>query len=92
MKQLKTKNVRAQCVYPAQLRIYLDTGVKTFPTLMEAALPLRDLGIKVRMDERDRHAQEMSKARWSMQSKDRRGLGTVFLSDADLKVFLLQKD
>lgn len=54
MKRLKMKDMRAQCVYPAQIRIYLEMGVKTFPTLMDPALTLRDLGIKVRVDERGR--------------------------------------
>lgn len=88
MKQLKMKNLRAQCIYPAQIRIYLETGVKTFPTLMDAAPTLRDLGIKVRVDERDRQAREISKARWSMQGKGRRGSTTAQLSDADLQAFL----
>ncbi len=91
MKQLKTKNVRAQCVYPAQIKIYLEAGVKTFPTLMDATLPLRELGIKVRVNERDRQTREISKARWSVQGKGGRGLGTASLSDSDLQVFL-QKD
>ncbi len=77
MKQLKTKNVRAQCVYPAQIKIYLEAGVKTFPTLMDATLPLRELGIKVRVNERDRQTREISKARWSVQGKGGRGLGTA---------------
>lgn len=47
MKQLKMKNVRAQCIYPAQIRIYLETGLKTFPTLADAAPLLWDLGVKV---------------------------------------------
>lgn len=51
MKQLRTKNVRVQCVYPAQIRIYLETGVKTFSTLVDAALQLRELGINVRVNE-----------------------------------------
>lgn len=63
MKQLKMRNVRAQCIYPAQIRIYLETGVKTFPTLMDAALLLQDLGIKVRVDKHDRQVREILRAR-----------------------------
>lgn len=51
VKQLKMKNVRAQCIYPAQIKVYLETGVKTFPNPMDAAPLLRDLGVKVRVDE-----------------------------------------
>ncbi len=58
---------------------------------MDAALPLRELGIKVRVNERDRQTREMSKARWSEQGKGGRGLGTASLSDLDLQAFL-QKD
>ncbi len=58
---------------------------------MDATLPLRELGIKVRVNERDRQTREISKARWSVQGKGGRGLGTASLSDSDLQVFL-QKD
>ena len=36
IKQLKEKGIRAGCRFPAQLRVTLETGVKTFPTLVEA--------------------------------------------------------
>ncbi|KAL1268671.1 hypothetical protein QQF64_034034 [Cirrhinus molitorella] len=77
-----------QCVYPAQIRIYLEAGVKTFPTLMDAALPLWELGIKARVNERDRQEREIWKARWSVQGQGGRGLGTALLADTDLQAFL----
>lgn len=49
---------------------------------MDAALPLRDLGIKVRMDKQE----EILRARWSVQGKGGRG-STTALSDADLQAF-----
>ncbi len=58
---------------------------------MDAALSLLELGIKVRVNERDRQVREISKARWSVQGKGGRGLNTASLSDTDLQVFL-QKD
>lgn len=61
-------------------------GVKTFLTLMDAALPLRDLGIKVQVDKQDRQVREISKARCSVQGG--RGSSTALLSDADLQAFL----
>lgn len=82
VKQLKLKNICAQCVYPAQIRIHLQTGVKPFLTLMDAEVPLRDQGIKVRVNEQDRQTREISRARWSVQGKGGRRRNTV-LSDAD---------
>ncbi|KAJ4920553.1 hypothetical protein JOQ06_023084 [Pogonophryne albipinna] len=36
IKQLKEKNIKAQSPYPAQLKLFLATGVRVFPTLVEA--------------------------------------------------------
>ncbi|KAF3844296.1 hypothetical protein F7725_007459 [Dissostichus mawsoni] len=45
IKKLKEKNVKANSPYPAQLKVFLASGTKTFTTLMEAAPMLRDMGI-----------------------------------------------
>lgn len=36
VKQLRTKNIRARCIFPAQLRVALEDGEKTFPTMSDA--------------------------------------------------------
>lgn len=36
IKRLREKNIKAQSPYPAQLKVFLDTGVKVFPSLLEA--------------------------------------------------------
>lgn len=46
IKKLK-ENVKAQSPYPAQQKVFLDSGIKTFATLMEAAPMLKDMGIHV---------------------------------------------
>lgn len=53
IKQLKDKKVKAQSPFPAQLKIHLETGVKIFPTLADAAPTLKEMGIHVAVDERD---------------------------------------
>ncbi|KAK5614518.1 hypothetical protein CRENBAI_020673 [Crenichthys baileyi] len=40
--------------YPAQLKVFLDTGTKTFTTVEEAAPMLKEMGIKVKEDRLER--------------------------------------
>ena len=47
VKQLKDKNIKAKCMYPARLRMTVDSEEKTFQMVMDAALVLRDLKIQV---------------------------------------------
>ena len=61
IKQLKEKGIQAKCRFPAQLRVVLESGVKTFPTLVEAAPTLMELGIAVQVSERERLEQELSR-------------------------------
>lgn len=65
VKQLKQKNISAKCIYPAQLRIFTGDGEKTYSTLTHALLALQELGIRVRVDERERMESELSRYRWS---------------------------
>ena len=44
IKQLKKMDIQARCLYPAQLRVKLNTGEKTFASLTSAALLLKELG------------------------------------------------
>lgn len=51
IKKWKEINIRAQSPYPAQL--FLDTGVKVFPSLWVAKPTLTELGINDEMEEWD---------------------------------------
>lgn len=53
IKELKKCIIKAQSPYTAQLRLFLDTGIKTFPCLLEAQSSLRELGFPVKVDEGD---------------------------------------
>lgn len=55
IKQLKENKIKAQSPVPAQLKIHLDSGVKTFTTLSEAAPTLRKIGINVNVIPGSRH-------------------------------------
>ncbi|CAG5865923.1 unnamed protein product [Menidia menidia] len=54
IKQLKERNVKAQSPYPAQLKVFLDTGKKTFSKVEEAAPMLKEMGITVKEDRLER--------------------------------------
>ncbi|KAJ4920541.1 hypothetical protein JOQ06_024740 [Pogonophryne albipinna] len=54
IKQLKKKDILARCIYPAQLKLKLGTGEKTYTTLSSAAEVLKGLGVDVRCGERER--------------------------------------
>lgn len=58
-----SKGIRAKCPYPAQLRISLETGEKTFSTLMDATLTLRELEIAVRVKEKEQLERETTGGR-----------------------------
>lgn len=47
IKKLKEKNIKAQSPYPVQLKLFLETGTKTFNTLTEAAPVLKEMEIEV---------------------------------------------
>ncbi len=63
IKELKKKNVKAQSSYPAQLKVFLDSGTKTFSTLMEAAPMLKDMGINVEEERVERLQRVMTQSR-----------------------------
>lgn len=87
IKQLKQKNIKAKCIYPAQLRMLTKDGEKTYPTLTEAARALQECGIQVRVDERERMERELAEHRWSTVG-GRRARDTARFSSADVKAFL----
>lgn len=83
IKQLKEKGVQARCRYPAQLRINLESGIKTFPTLIEAIPTLQEIGIAIKISEREKIERELSRESWNRWENGRRGENGT-LSDADL--------
>ena len=88
IKQLKKKDIQARCLYPAQLRIKLNTGEKTFTSLTGAATLLRELGVNVRYEERERIEEELKDGWRSQEGRKRR----AFLSTADFKALLQEGD
>ena len=72
IKQLKKKGLQARCRFSAQLRVNLVTGVKTFPTLIEALPTLGELGVSMQVSEREKMEWELSKDSWKRQG-NRRG-------------------
>ena len=65
IKKLKEKKVKAQSPYPAQLKIFLDSGTVTFNTLAEAVPTLNGMGITVKEeDATDKIRRMMTEASW----------------------------
>lgn len=88
IKQLKDKNVRAVSPFPAQLRIFLDSGTKTFTTLARAAPTLEELGINIKVDEYESCREELLGDSWATVSGK---TGDEMLSVKDMQA-LLQGD
>lgn len=86
IKQLKEKKIKAVSPFPAQLKIYFDHGPKTFSTLTEAAPTLKDMGIPIRVDEREDIRDKLSRNTWTVASKG--AAGDAALSIADLQAFV----
>ena len=53
IKQLKQKGIQAKCLYPARLKLKMDSGEKTFPSLTRAADALKELGVQAHREEAD---------------------------------------
>ena len=91
IKQLKEKKVKAQSPFPAQLKIHLDSGVKTFTTLSEAAPTLKKMGINIKVDEREDLQKELLHNPVATASaSNRAGLSTM--TNADLQAFVRGDD
>lgn len=82
IKKLKEKNIRAQSPYPAQLRLYLDSGTKQFPSLLEAQSTLEELGVETGMEDRDILERQLVQEGWSTQGGRRK---KQQLSTADIR-------
>ncbi|CAL9703923.1 unnamed protein product [Knipowitschia caucasica] len=86
IKQLKERKMRAVSPFPAQLKIQMDSGVKTFSTLAQAAPTLKQLGIKVNISEREiRREDLLHNNTWTTRSKDP---GNTTMASADLDLLL----
>ena len=58
--------MKAQSPYPAQLKVFLESGTKTFTTPKEEAAPmLRDMGIDVEEDKTETLQKEMAQGSWT---------------------------
>lgn len=86
IKQLKQKNIKAKCIYPAQLKMFTESGENTYPTLADAITTLQELNIQVQVDERMLMERELSHYRWSNVGR-RRGKEPVVLLGKDIKAF-----
>lgn len=91
IRQLKKKDITARSFNPAQLKISLTTGDKTFSTLADALPTLQELGIKTQMGERDALEMELSKTRWQTRRGGRHRINQATMSDADVKAFFSEQ-
>ena len=74
IKKLKEKNIKARTIYPAQIKITLDTGDRVFPSLWDARETLERFGIKVDAEERDDvFNRELTRDGWRTQGGKRKG-------------------
>lgn len=88
IKKLKEKNVKAQSPYPAQLKVFLDSGIKTFATLMWAAPMLKNMGISVEEDENDRLQRMIMKDSWTTATGQRRKKRQPHITEADFQAII----
>lgn len=62
IKQLKQKkNIKAKTLYPAQIKIWMGNGDKTYSTIVEALLVLQELGVHIQVSEGERIETAMSR-------------------------------
>lgn len=88
IKQLKQKNVKARCLYPAQLRMVVRSEEKTFQTLMDAAPTLWDMNVHTRIDERDKTERALTRHRWERQdSRGWRRNTNILLTEDECRFF-----
>lgn len=92
VKQLKEKNVKAKCLYPARLRMMVGSEEKAFQTVMDATQVLKDLNIQVPADERDKVERELVRHRWERRSANRGGRNVSTLTVDDWSFFFPSAD
>lgn len=88
VKQLKQRGIQAKCLYPARLKVKMDSGEKTFPSLTNAADTLREMGVEVQCGERERIEEKLTGG-WNISAKRRK---TNMLAIADLKAMIQEED
>lgn len=87
VKQLKEKNVKAKCLYPARLRMMVGSEEKTFQTVMDTAQVLKDLNIQIRADERDKVERELARHRWERWAANQGGRHVNMFTENDCRFF-----
>lgn len=87
VKQLKEKNVKAKCMYPARLRMMVESEEKTFQTVMDAAQMLQDLNIQVQVDKRNKVEREFARHRWERWAANRGGRNVSMFTEEDCRFF-----
>lgn len=90
IKKLRERNIKAQAPYPAQVTVFLDTGIKTFPSLSEAQPILKELGVKAVVDERDVLERELLNDRWRIQGN--KGCEGQMLSPKEIRMIMNSVD
>lgn len=85
---MKQKGMQAKCLYPARLKLKMDSGERIFPTLTSAADTLRELGVQVQCGEKE-HIEEQLTEGWNSGSKRKR---KGMLATADLKAMMEEED
>lgn len=88
IKKLKEKNVKAQSPYPVQLKVFLDSGTKTFATLTEAAPTLKDMGINVDEDRMERLQRVMMQSSWTTATGQRGRRRQPHITEADVNALM----
>lgn len=75
--------MRAKCIYPTELKILTDEGDKTYSSLSDAVPVLRELGIQVRLDEREKMEHKLARYRRSTtKAKRMRSVAKLLSADA----------
>ena len=87
IKRLKEKNIKAQSPYPAQLKLFLQTGIKTFTTLTEAVPVLKEMGIEVKVREADNLWSQWISDSWTTAGRKKKRASPEMTRE-DLQAFI----
>lgn len=79
--------MKAQSPFPAQLKIHQESGVKTFTTLTDAAPTLKEMGIHVKVEDRETLHKELLRNHWVTAPTSNRA-GPSTMTNADLQIFV----
>uniref|UniRef100_A0A1A8IZU7 L1 transposable element RRM domain-containing protein n=3 Tax=Nothobranchius TaxID=28779 RepID=A0A1A8IZU7_NOTKU len=71
IKQLRQKGIGAKCLYPARLKLKLDSGEKIYTTLTSAAEMLSSLGVQIYEGEEE-HTEKEPTTDWTTRSKKKK--------------------